>query len=1282
MIKGLSSIGSVSTISRSSTGGDFSASNGEDTFSFPRSGSWDYTQSKLATHASIGIVLSTAVVPNYHPRGSIEELQVQTTTPILKDLLKRKKIKVASVQRFGSEIDILNERKSLVLVHVVPNRIINNEKFLFSFDLLFGPYHNVAAHNDDSDDEENKYNDNNNDGPQLQRQRQSNVGYDAFDTSKFSKVYYFYELNVHRKQLKLIHDTTIKEMSEGKEYFARKKYPGPHKKTQTKRSKRCKKEMKEEDNYLLLPNLPKGKSIFHKKADWNDCVNYASYLEKLFSSSPLCIQDYIFNLLVIDPELKKLIQHKAGTRLRTLRNIADMEFIKNPYKLTRKKGKDYHFHTLYIAQRPLRITDTNFSPVNFDHWALKFEGKKNLLTVEFFDEADSNHGIVKIRIIPNTRLNRRVWWYWWEQDPEIAHINGQKQLKPKPQYFTKRWETIWKVWLNCITAECIGKLIIRWLQTNDYAIYQVAKNNCQHFVRDITASLDISAAKKLNSLFDHKVIASVLPAVAVADGMTEEVRMYEIRDILIDEINRYNETVKRRNQNKNGHKLHKSLRSKEIDPYKSSPYAQSSPYAPKRNGAPAYSHNGHSSVKKVKSRPFAPRSDVYSPKSSPPNSPKVRHSRARSGAIAKNDNNVNQLQHGHDDVIEEDEEKWELLPKGSRYDETPNGDDDDNNNNIDNHNNNNIEDNKNDEMNENAPDLMALFEGMDNCEAFFVEEDKSRMIEHMENSNYNDKWYHHFQIVRDYINSPKNMDPERIISDIRSPQNTKLIDKLKEKKLSDIDEFIQVLFDTYKDFILEEDSSISNDTNANHDDDDDDDDQVIINMNQTNDNNKIISHNEIQQNTQKHDNNNFDIKNDINSEEEDEKVEEDEKYNAKSESEEDFHENEDSDPYEHFDDFNQRTELDKLYCNGSCGNTFADYRYYGIKQVNNNNNNNNKNIISINEKDKLSVIARCFLSPDYELRIELISLIEKHYFIQYHQRSKSIPNDKTNNVIIDEMLIALKDENEYFEIDDEKDKDQLKWVKKFDSLFAEFIKTNKSFILNELCLKACRRAINITLLEEFQQNSSKLRVEMKYISQLKKSKIYKKLSQNGHELNNNEIMSLYTFIKYQNELFKEKINSCKWKQLYTNLVNGIKKIHDGLSIQATQFPLKLYCYTNQTKTQKDKSILIINSATYWSTQKIAKRVPGGKLLELNDVKEFLFHHNKSKCSIVGVPVDWIFNNNGQQPQSQINPIQQWILMPFIASSTDKMEKKGYEALFNVDQNNTNSFIIMNAKYWG
>ena len=80
--------------------------------------------------------------------------------------------------------------------------------------------------------------------------------------------------------------------------------------------------MRDECKHLLLPNIPKGKGLLNKRADYKDMTNHALYLEKLFSSAPLCIQEYMFELLGIDAKMKLLIQHKAGTKLRTLREIA------------------------------------------------------------------------------------------------------------------------------------------------------------------------------------------------------------------------------------------------------------------------------------------------------------------------------------------------------------------------------------------------------------------------------------------------------------------------------------------------------------------------------------------------------------------------------------------------------------------------------------------------------------------------------------------------------------------------------------------------------------------------------------------------------------------------------------------------------------------------------------------------------------------------------------------------------------------------------------------------
>ena len=520
------------------------------------------------------------------------------------------------------------------------------------------------------------------------------------------------------------------------------------------------------------------------------------------------------------------------------------------------------------------------------------------------------------------------------------------------------------------------------------------------------------------------------------------------------------------------------------------------------------------------------------------------------------------------------------------------------------------------------------------------------------------KWQQHIQIVKEYINSPKNMDPEQILRDIRSPKNTNLMIQLNKNNLSNIDMFIPLLTVIYKNFTLDDDSEDSEDS-----------DESSNNNNNNNNNNNDDMVNMINiENMNISDMNLNDNDNDDKQHFDDEKSD-DEKYNIKSEASiEDYHhdeeeEDDDNVSFEYFVNINKRSDYDKLICNGSCGNTLSDY-IYSIKESINC---KSKNKLTLGPDDKLSTIARCFISYDYELRIELVSLIDKYYYIEM--------NNKSNNIIIDEMLNALKNEDECFEIDKKTESDTLKWVKKFDLLFKEFIKTNKSFILDELSLKACRRALNLSLIEEFQQNSSKLRIELKTnIFPIKKTLIYKTLNQNGKELKSNELIALYAFIKYQNEFFKEKINSCKWKQFYTNLTSAIKKLHDGLSIESTKFPTKLYCYTNQL--EKDKNTLTLNSITYWTTNKSLKRLSGGTLLELNDVKEFLFHHNKNKCSIIGVPVHWIIDNNNN------NNIDQWMLMPFIASSTDRMEKKGYEALFNIDKNNTNSFIIMNSKYWG
>jgi len=191
-------------------------------------------------------------------------------------------------------------------------------------------------------------------------------------------------------------------------------------------------------------------------------------------------------------------------------------------------GDEYEFHTVYIVRRPLN--DSSLSLFNFNHWALKFEGSKHLMTTEFFAYNDE-HGLVKTRILPNTLIGRRVFWYWWQRD--------LYDIEQRPQYFTDRWKNMEMVYVGRIRIECIGALICKWLSMNSNSQYSVSNNNCQHFVRDLTTILDMKIARKLNGLMDHRVVAAAIPAAALADGMSEEARTNEIYDTLRKELEKF-----------------------------------------------------------------------------------------------------------------------------------------------------------------------------------------------------------------------------------------------------------------------------------------------------------------------------------------------------------------------------------------------------------------------------------------------------------------------------------------------------------------------------------------------------------------------------------------------------------------------------------------------------------------------------------------------------------------------------------------------------------------------
>ena len=208
----------------------------------------------------------------------------------------------------------------------------------------------------------------------------------------------------------------------------------------------------------MKPTLPpKRKGMFSgaKPATSSDLFWCAQFLNVLLSSPALCKEAFVFDELGFDEDLKLLIRSMSVHKLDALHSIADQPFIRDPTRLLNKTGSDYEFHSVYIAKRPL--SDRSLKLFNFQHWSLKMEGKHRLITIEFFAYNDE-HGIIETRICPNTAMNRRVFWYWWQRD-----VHAQDEDEPKPQYFTERWKVMDVVYVGKINVSCIGRLVCKWL---------------------------------------------------------------------------------------------------------------------------------------------------------------------------------------------------------------------------------------------------------------------------------------------------------------------------------------------------------------------------------------------------------------------------------------------------------------------------------------------------------------------------------------------------------------------------------------------------------------------------------------------------------------------------------------------------------------------------------------------------------------------------------------------------------------------------------------------------
>ena len=295
---------------------------------------------------------------------------------------------------------------------------------------------------------------------------------------------------------------------------------------------------------MTKPKLPSGPSkvSIGKKKDMTEqhLQNFADYLNIILSSPSMLLQDELYAILnIYDPKIIKLFKSLAIQKIESLQSEARKydgdRCLRDPTKLKRKR---FNFHTLWVVKRPINnIAKT----LGCDHWALKFEGNHQLMTVGFF-AYNEQHGIILTKIVPNTPLNRRLFWYYWPRD---------NSMDIEYTHFNKSWTVLEQIYLRSMDCELVGELISAWLKLASHAVYDLTTNNCQHFARDFVAPLDVNIAKRLSAAFDVRIAKSFIPAGILAEGIDAEAKCSLIHAKLWPICERYKRDAdKRRRRDK------------------------------------------------------------------------------------------------------------------------------------------------------------------------------------------------------------------------------------------------------------------------------------------------------------------------------------------------------------------------------------------------------------------------------------------------------------------------------------------------------------------------------------------------------------------------------------------------------------------------------------------------------------------------------------------------------------------------------------------------------------
>eukprot|EP01084_Bolivina_argentea_P305484 527744_1 len=303
------------------------------------------------------------------------------------------------------------------------------------------------------------------------------------DDNKHNPSVYNYIFNASFNDIKTLY---IKALTLRK-YFPVQKLPTLLPETLKRRSDKLKEDLIIMDEYSFLEEemksidgiyICKGPGKKHwwtsemREANNSDIETLSYILCKLFNSPAYCYEDNDFNIFMskcnILNDMKLIIKSKGFMLLNNLRRksltftVKDIKNRHNELFLDSNKSK-MKFHTITVCARPVHGVK-NVSLI--DHWAIKFEGDKYLLTLDYY----ANSTVIAI-IENNNCIGHKIFWYSWCANSK--------------QYFTSRWGTLSKIYLNeemqGITGECIGHIISKW--KIKYSKYCSMTNNCQHFVR-------------------------------------------------------------------------------------------------------------------------------------------------------------------------------------------------------------------------------------------------------------------------------------------------------------------------------------------------------------------------------------------------------------------------------------------------------------------------------------------------------------------------------------------------------------------------------------------------------------------------------------------------------------------------------------------------------------------------------------------------------------------------------------------------------------------------------